>query len=65
MLTIVSGRVAMTLFTLALLLEFFSGETFLQQFEQGVTTVEKYGMLTSSIVCGSMLFVGSMILEEC
>lgn len=58
------GRIAMTVFSLALLLEFFSGETFLQQFEEGVTTVEKYGMLTSSIICGSLLLVGNLLLEE-
>jgi hypothetical protein len=54
----------MTLFTLALLLEFFSGESFIQQIEDGSSTIEKYSVITGSLILGSLFFVGNLIVEE-
>ena len=55
------GRVAMMVFSIALVLEFTSGESFLQQFQDGVYNLEKYAGITASAIFGVMvLLLGSL-----
>ena len=55
------GRVAMMVFSIALVLEFTSGESFLQQFQDGVYNLEKYAGITASAMLGVViLLLGSL-----
>ena len=50
-----AGRIAMTVFVTALFYEFLSGESLLQQLEEGIHSVKDNGVVVVSALGGSML----------
>jgi hypothetical protein len=50
------GRTAMLIFSVGLGYEFFSGESFLQQFQDTINNIEHNGLVTASALLGSLLF---------
>ena len=58
------GRFAMMVFSLALVLEFTSGESFLQQFQDGVYNLEKYAGITASAMLGVVFLLLSSLRDR-
>ena len=53
----IAGRLAMMIFSVGLVLEFTSGESFLQQFQDGMYNMEKYAGVTASAFLGVVIMI--------